>query len=106
MASAKEASESLRQRKLMVTLQRAEEVEGVIIYQGNQGALSPKQNFSGHQRAKHIDVAHPDYKSVARGKIKVQYCPTEDMLVDCFATAMAGPKCEELCKGHWASGCW
>jgi hypothetical protein len=35
---------------------------------------------------------------VACGEIQVQYCPTEDMLVDLFTRELVKPKHDEICK--------
>jgi len=98
MASAWGAKEALWLRKLMTTLRGAKGAEGVVLHCDNQGALALQRNPTSHQRAKHIDVAHHFVRErVARGEIKVQYCPTQDMLADLFTKALAKPKHEEFC---------
>jgi hypothetical protein len=55
----------------------------VQIYSDNQGCIALAKNPEDHARSKHIDVQyHYTRQLVEYGKIKLDYCPTEDMLAD------------------------
>jgi hypothetical protein len=55
----------------------------VQIYSDNQGCIALAENPKDHARSKHIDVQyHYTRQLVEYGKIKLDYCPTEDMLAD------------------------
>jgi hypothetical protein len=54
-----------------------------LIHQDNQGAIFIEKNASNKQRIKHIDIRHHFIREqVERGRIIIQYCPTEMMLAD------------------------
>jgi len=49
----------------------------------NQGAISLAKNPTHHAKTKHVDVQlHFIRDHVEKGTIKVEYCPTDDMLAD------------------------
>jgi hypothetical protein len=53
------------------------------IMEDNQGAIALAHNPEYHARTKHIDVQyHFVRECVEMGKIKLVYCPTEDMVAD------------------------
>ena len=55
----------------------------VQIYSDNQGYIALAENPEDHARSKHIDVQyHYTRQLVEYGKIKLDYCPTRDMLAD------------------------
>jgi hypothetical protein len=53
------------------------------MYSDNQGCIALAENPENHARSKHIDVQyHYTRQLVEYGKIKLDYCPREDMLAD------------------------
>jgi hypothetical protein len=55
----------------------------VQMYSDNQGCIALAENPEGHSRSKHIDVQyHYSRQLVEYGKIKLDYCPTDEMLAD------------------------
>lgn len=55
----------------------------VQIYSDNQGCIALAENPESHSRSKHIGVQyHYSRQLIEYKKIKLNYCPTEDMLAD------------------------
>jgi hypothetical protein len=55
----------------------------IQIYSDNQGYIALAENSEDHARSKHIDIQyHYTRQLVEYGKIKLDYCPTENMLAD------------------------
>jgi hypothetical protein len=55
----------------------------VQIYSDNQGCIALAENPEKHSRSKHIGVQyHYSRQLVEYKKIRLDYCPTEDMLTD------------------------
>jgi hypothetical protein len=55
----------------------------VQMYSDNQGCIALAKNPEDHARSKHIDVQyHYTRQLVEYGKIKLGYCPTDDMIAD------------------------
>lgn len=53
------------------------------MYGDNQGAIALTKNPVNRSRSKHIDVKyHFIREAVNVGKIRIVYCPTEDMVAD------------------------
>jgi KUP system potassium uptake protein len=53
------------------------------MYSDNQGYIALAENLEDHARSKHIDIQyHYTRQLVEYRKIKLDYCPTKDMLVD------------------------
>jgi transposase InsO family protein len=60
------------------------------LYCDNQGAISLAKNPTHHAKTKHVDVQlHFIRDHVEKGTIKVEYCPTEDMLADLMTKGLA-----------------
>ena len=55
----------------------------VQMYGDNQGALALVKNPHLHERSKHIDISYHFIRDLAeKGKIKVDYVPTDEMVAD------------------------
>jgi hypothetical protein len=55
----------------------------VQMYSDNQSCIALAENPEGHSRSKHISVQyHYTRQLVEYKKIKLDYCPTKDMLAD------------------------
>ena len=53
------------------------------MYSDNLGCIALAENPEGHSRSKHISVQyHYSRQLVEYKKIKLDYCPSEDMLAD------------------------
>src|SRR5437667_1050348 len=56
----------------------------------NQGAISLAKNPTHHAKMKHVDVQlHFIRDHIEKGTIRVEYCPTEDMLADLMTKRLA-----------------
>jgi len=54
-----------------------------VLKEDNQGAIELSRNPRFHNRTKHIDVTfHFIRERIASNKVKVVYCPANDMLAD------------------------
>ena len=68
-----------------------------VLYCDNQGAISLAKNPTHHAKTKHVDVQlHFIRDHVEKGTIKVEYCPTEDMLADIMTKGLACKRHERL----------
>ena len=73
--------------------------EGTLIMCDNQGAIALAKNPVHHSRTKHIDVQHHFVREkVDRGVIRLEYCPTEDMVADVLTKALARDRHERLIR--------
>ena len=62
----------------------------------NQGALALLHHPHGHQRTKHIDVAHRFVQDrVERGELQFKYIATADMVADCLTKSVPVTKLSE-----------
>ena len=53
------------------------------VYEDNQGTIALARNRVGKQRRKHIDIKyHFIRETVNNGRVTLEYCPTEQMVVD------------------------
>jgi hypothetical protein len=63
----------------------------------NQGAISLAKNPTHHAKTKHVDVQlHFIRDHIEKGTIKVEYCPTEDMLADIMTKGLARDRHKRL----------
>jgi hypothetical protein len=59
----------------------------------NQGAIDLSKDSKFHARTKHIDVHfHFVRQTITQGHIKIQYCPTDDMIADIFTKSLSRVK--------------
>src|SRR5437667_7876310 len=64
--------------------------EPKVLFCDNQGAISLAKNPTHHAKTKHVDVQlHFIRDHVEKGTIKIEYCPTEDMLADIMTRGLA-----------------
>ena len=76
------SQESIWLRQLMTELGNPLEVP-TLIFEDNKAAIAMTNNPTFHGRAKHIDIKfHFIRDQVSRGTIKLEYCPTDQMLAD------------------------
>jgi kynurenine formamidase len=65
----------------------------------NQGCIALAKNPKHHSRTKHIDVQHHFIcEKLESGEINLEYCPTEDMVVDVLTKALAKDRHQQLAK--------
>ena len=94
MALVQAAKESIWLQRLLKELGREAE-NTKTIYEDNQGAIALANNPEYHARTKHIDIQyHFVRECVENGDIKLEYCPTADMVADALTKAL--PK-----ERHW-----
>ena len=64
-----------------------------VVFQDNRSAMLLENNgsFSSGKRTKHIDVRYFFVKDrVDRGELKIEYCPTDQMIADYFTKPIQG----------------
>ena len=61
-----------------------------IIYEDNQRAIALANNPEHHAQTKHIDIQYHFVRDcIENRKVKLEYCPTEDMVADALTKPMA-----------------
>jgi hypothetical protein len=66
-----------------------------IVYQDNQSAMLLENNgrMSSSKRTRHIDIRYFFVTdNIKKGNMRVEYCPTDDMLADFFTKPLQGTK--------------
>jgi hypothetical protein len=69
------------------------DVSDSIVYQDNQSAMLLEKNGHGSssKRTRHINIRYFFVADrIAAGEVKVEYCPTGDMLADFFTKPLQG----------------
>jgi len=65
----------------------------MTLYEDNQLVITLTRDHQYHTCTKHIDIHfHFICWIIAEGKIKLVYCPTEDMIADNLTKALPSPK--------------
>jgi len=65
------------------------------LFSDNQGAIALAHNPEFHARTKHIDIQHHFIREcVESGQVKLEYCPTKDMVADALTKPLPREK-------HW-----
>jgi hypothetical protein len=69
-----------------------------IINVDNQGTIALAENPIHHARTKHLDIQLQFVRDhIERNTVKLQYCPTDDMLADIMTKALARDRHAKLC---------
>ena len=72
----------------------------ITIHSDNQSAIALAKDDRFHARTKHIDIwYHFICYVIEEGKIRLTYCPTEDMTVDIFTKALTSLKAKHGVHG-------
>src|SRR5277367_2092106 len=70
-----------------------------VIYCDNQGAIALAHNPEHHARTKHIDIQYHFVRNcVEDGTVRLEYCPTEDMVADGLTKALGPERHRKLAK--------
>ena len=70
-----------------------------IIYTDNQGAIALAHNPEHHARTKHIDIQYHFVRNcVEDGTTRLEYCSTEDMVMDGLTKALGSERHRRLAK--------
>ena len=95
IALASTVQEAVWMRQLITELGSSPET-ATVIYEDNQSAISMTKNPQYHGKAKHIAIKyHFIREQVSDETMKLQYCPTEEMVADMFTKGLS---CERFCK--------
>uniref|UniRef100_A0AAV1TL57 Copia protein n=1 Tax=Peronospora matthiolae TaxID=2874970 RepID=A0AAV1TL57_9STRA len=71
--------------------------EAIKMYEDNQGSIALAKNPEFHKRTKHIDIRyHFVREKVESGEVVLEYCPTQDMLVDMMTKPIAAVQFENI----------
>ena len=71
--------------------------EPMLIFEDNQSAICLAKNPRDHPKTKHISIKfHYIRELIDSGEIKVQYCPTSEMLADIFTKGLSAEKFNKL----------
>ena len=69
------------------------------LHSDNQSAIALTKDHQYHARTKHIDIHfHFIRWVIEQGKVKLVYCPTNDMLADAFTKALPSVKVKHFVK--------
>jgi hypothetical protein len=69
----------------------------IIIKEDNKAAIDIANNPVDHQRTKHIDVRyHFTREKVKEEILKLEHCPTKEMLADLLTKPLPKPQTDEL----------
>ena len=98
MAATHAAKEALWLRSLIGEIYG--DIKGPItLYSNNQLAIALMKDHQYHVRTKHIDVQfHFIQWVIEQGKIKLVYCPTNDMLANTFTKTLPSIKAKHFAK--------
>ena len=70
-----------------------------IIYTDNQGAIALAHNPEHHARTKHVDIQYHFVRNcVEDGTVRLEYCPTEDMVADGLTKALGPERLRKLAR--------
>ena len=74
----------------------------ITLYSNNQSAIALMKDHQYHMRTKHIDVQfHFIQWVIKQGKIKLVYCPTNNMLANTFTKDLAYHEIEGECWNEY-----
>ena len=74
-----------------------EQTTPTILYEDNQGAIELSKNQRLNSRTKHIDIKYHYVRgAVEENKVKVNYCPSDDMVADILTKSLPKAKFEKF----------
>ena len=89
------AQEAVWLRKLLMNLEFASD-EPMLIYEDNQSTICLAKSNRNHSKSKHIDIKYNFIRDVINcEKVKLEYCPSNDMLADIFTKGLPS---ERFCR--------
>ena len=89
VALASATQEALWMRQLSAELNGKLPTEAIVIFEYNQSAIAMTKNPQFHGRSKHIEIKYHFIRDkVAEGIVKIQYCPTTEMIADMLTKAL------------------
>ena len=89
VALASATQEAMWMRRLSAELSGKPPVGATMIFEDNQYAISMTKNPQFHGRSKHISIKYHFVRDqVTEETIKVEYCPTTEMIADMLTKAL------------------
>ena len=71
----------------------------MTLFSNNQSAIALTQEHQYHTRTKHIDIRFHFLRwIVEEGRLRLIYCPTDDMVANVFTKALPSPKVKHFAK--------
>src|ERR1700678_4759 len=75
------------------------ELTMTTLFSDNQSAIALTKEHQYHARTKHIDIRFHFLRwIVEEGRLRLIYCPTDDMIADALTKALPSPKVKHFAK--------
>ena len=83
-------------------------LEATTIFSDNQSVIALTKEHQYHARTKHIDIRFHFLRWVIEeGRLRLIYCPTDDMVADVFTKAPRSSTLQPSCGSRWfEEECW
>jgi hypothetical protein len=92
-----ECAKSVHWLRLMLSELHCTQHSPTLIWEDNQSCIKMSNNPAGQKRTRHIDIRHHYIlQEVECGNVKLQFCPTKQMLADILTKHVNGPDYEYL----------
>ena len=91
MALLEATKESIWIQRLLSELGQKAAIKNTnVIFEDNQGAIALAHNPAHHPRTKHINIQYHFVRDcVENGKVKLEYCPTAEMVADALTKPLS-----------------
>jgi hypothetical protein len=74
-------------------------LDATTLFCDNQSAIALTKEHQYHARTKHIDVRYHFIRWIIEdGKLRLIYCPTDDMVADVLTKALVSTKVKHFAK--------